>query len=186
VNTAKSIYPFWPAGVRGSIIITTQNPDVTAMTTSEIELPPFSKEEGSELIRRHLRRGGSEQESAEQLSTELGGLPLAIAHFAGYVAKSQCPLNHILASFQQRVKSSQIWSVEDVASIGGYAHTLQTVWDLAFRRLSDDATLLIHIIAFLEPDYIPEVMFIGTEGETNQDQDGWKYWDAHRYVLFLV
>jgi hypothetical protein len=150
------------------------------MTTSEIELTPLTNQEGSELIRRHLRRGGSEQEIAEKLSKELGGLPLAIAHFAGYVAKSQCPLKHILESFQQRVKSSQIWSVGDITAVSGYDLTLATVWDLAFRRLSDDARLLIDIIAFLEPDYIPEVMFIGVEGEAQPGEDGWKYWDTHR------
>ena len=178
VQSASSIRQTWPAGDRGTIIVTTQIPDFGYLTTSEIALAPMSQEEGSELIRKHLRRGGSEQESAMRLSDELGGLPLAIAHFAGYVAKSQCSLEQILESFQRRLNDSQIWSQTELTSYSGYNHTLETVWDLAFRRLTPDATDLIDILAFLESDHVAEDMFIGP-AQTDGDLD-WQYWDVHR------
>lgn len=62
-------------------------------TKSEIHLQLCAPKEGCSLIQSYLKRGESEQEPATQLSVPLGGLPLAIAHFAGYIAKSQCPLD---------------------------------------------------------------------------------------------
>lgn len=138
----------------------------------------MDKEDGSELIRKHLRRGGSESDSARKLSVELGGMPLAIAHFAGYVSRSQCSLDHILESLQDRLKSSQIWSQPDLTSVSSYDRTLQTVWDLAFSRLTPDAREILEIIAFLESDYIPEEMFVSQE--LNNSTQDWSYWDAHR------
>jgi hypothetical protein len=138
----------------------------------------MSKKEGSELIRKHLRRGGSEDEAAQKLSVELGGMPLAIAHFAGYVSRSQCSLDQILESLQDRLKCSQIWAQKNPTSFSGYNRTLETVWDLAFRRLTADAREILEIIAFLEPDYIPEEMFVGQE--LSEEIHGWKYWGVHR------
>ena len=179
-----TLRPFWPAGIRGSIIITTQNPDMVHLTSSAIHLPPMSPEEGSTLIQEYLRRGASEQSAAEALSRELGGLPLAIAHFAGYVTKSQCSIEQIAASLHQRFKSSQIWSSTGAPSTSAYEYTLNTVWDLAFLRLSSDSRRLLEIIAFMNPDSIPEDMFIGSGGEEGngielQHQE-WEYWDPHR------
>lgn len=87
-----SIHKFWPAGMVGAIIVTSQNPDLIHLTRDEIHLQPMSPAEGSSLIQSYLRRGASEQAAAERLSRDLGGLPLAISHFAGYVARSQCTI----------------------------------------------------------------------------------------------
>jgi hypothetical protein len=180
VQSAASIRHTWPAGKFGTILVTTQIPDFGDLTTSEIAIPAMTIEEGSALIRKHLRRGGSEQDSAKKLSTELGGLPLAIAHFAGYVAKSQCTLEQMLESFQHRLKSSQIWSQTELTSVSGYTHTLETVWNLAFRRLTPDARELLDILAFLESDEAPEEMFVGPKRPS--ENNDWEYWDAHRFV----
>lgn len=150
------------------------------MTTNAIELPPMSDEEGSSLIRHHLKRGGSEKESAAELSRALGGHPLAIAHFAGYVAQSQCTIDQILDSYHKRANSSRIWSCTDLASVGFYSRTLDTVWDLAFQRLTPDARNILNIVAFLEADRIPEEMFVGGPGP-KLDGD-WKFWNIHRCV----
>jgi predicted ATPase len=145
------------------------------MTGNEILLQPMSPEEGCSLIQRYLRRGGSEQEASESLSASLGGLPLAISHFAGYVARSQCPIDQISQSLRDRFHSSQIWTSETVASTSVYQHTLATVWDLAWLRLSNDSKKLLYQVAFLNPDSIPEDLFIG---EVNDIAP--KYWDIQR------
>jgi hypothetical protein len=173
VESARTVRSFCPAGEQGTIIVTTQNCGMRHMTTSEIALPSMSADEGSELPGLHLKGGDSEQDSAKRLSDELGCLPLAIALFVGYVVRSDCSLDHILDSVQQRLKSSQIWSQSDLASVSGYRHTLETVWNLAFRRLSPDAKELINMMAFLQADNITEATFV-------RDQDqlqhyGWGY-----------
>jgi hypothetical protein len=178
VQNGLSIKAFWPAGEHGTIIVTTQLCDLDEITTYQIRVPPMSPEEGSELIRAHLRRGGSEAQQAESISKELGGLPLAITHFSGFVKRSQCPLEDILESLKQRKKLSEIWSQTDLTSTTGYSHTLETVWNLAFRRLTNDASVLIHIMSFLEPDHIPEEMFVGRKPPPKSCE--WEYWSTHR------
>ena len=70
----SSIKKFWPANVRGAIIVTSQNPLMAHSTKSEIYLQPFAPKEGCSPIQSYLKRGGSEQEPATQLSVSLGGL----------------------------------------------------------------------------------------------------------------
>jgi hypothetical protein len=155
---------------------------MTKFTSAHIEIPPMTSEEGSALIREYLNRGESEKDFASQLSTELGGLPLAIAHFAGYVANSQCSIEYILESLQERKKSSQIWSIHSLTSAGDSNLILETVWDLAFRRLSADAKELLNIIAFLDPDRIPIDMFIGPCRDHSRvtHRSTWEYWEPHK------
>lgn len=175
----RTVRPFWPSGVFGTILVTSQNPSLGDITSAMVELPPMTPDEGSQLIQSYLRRGKSEQAEARALCEDLGGLPLAIAHFAGYVAKSQCSLKQILSALEDRLKSNKIWSSDSVASRDLHARTLSTVWDLAVHRLTPDSTELLHLLAFLSPDSIPDDMFIGPG---SQKSEGWEYWDDHRYV----
>lgn len=175
----STIRKFWPASSRGAIIVTTQNPRLAQNTKSQIHLQAMVPEEGSALIQSYLHRGGSEQQSAQMLSTSLGGLPLAIAHFAGYVARSQCPLDQICDSLKHRMKSSQAWKTGNVLPSSTYERTLNTVWDLAFSRLSTDSSKLLEFLAFLDPDQTPVEMFVGPKSAASTT--GWQYWDTERY-----
>ena len=134
--------------------------------------------EGSALIQTYLNRGASEQQSAELLSRSLGGLPLAIIHFAGYVARSQCPLSHILATLDSRMKSSQVWKSTHSLNDTSYRNTLNNVWDLAFNRLTKDAEKLLEFLAFLDPDQTPVEMFVGP-GIAGCALH-WQYWNVER------
>lgn len=138
-------------------------------------------EEGSSLIQGYLNRGGSEQEFAQILSTSLGGVPLAIVHFAGCVARSQCPLYQICQSLNRRIKSSQVWKPNSALLNSPYEATLNSVWDLAFNRLSADSRKLLEFISFLDPDQIPVEMFTGSES-AKMTAD-WQYWDTERCSL---
>lgn len=182
------IQDYWPSGcLGGAAIVTSQDPVFNHMTSHSIQLQPLTATEGSKLIQDYLRRGDSEQHSAEQLSTILGGMPLAIVHFTGYISRSQCPIEHITANLDHRLKSSRIFKMRGNISTGArkYEHTLSTVWDLAFRRLSDDARLLLEFIAFLDPDDIPVDIFIGAgddhEATASTDTNSpWQYWERDR------
>ena len=183
-----TIQLLWPACTCGAIIVTSQNPILGLTTKDKIHLQPMSVDEGSSLIQNILQRGSSEQEDAQLLSEHLGGLPLAIAHFAGAILKSQCPINQISRSFLQRVQSSRVWTIEDDTSTArAYQSTLNTVWDIAINRLSADSTRLLAFIAFIDPDQIPVDLFIGkVQGEAEHDSMGWKYWDVERYLFSIV
>ena len=178
-----SLRKFWPPGdSSGSVLITSQNPDLANVCLSGIHLQPMSPQEGRELIQNYLRRGQSEKEAAEKLSAQLGGLPLAIAHFAGYVTQSQCPIDDMNLCLTERFKSSQVWTVSEMSSLTDYEHTLATVWDLAWGRLKPDAVELVKLLAFLDPDGAPEDMFIDSDLDDVNGSE-WKCWDRLRYVM---
>jgi hypothetical protein len=165
------------------MIVTTQVASVGHLTDSELDLPSMQPEEGSQLIRNFLRRGSSEVDAASRLSEELGGLPLAIAHFAGYVAHSQCSISYILDSLKERKISRKIWTTSTSVYGGSFDLTLETVWDLSFRRLSNDARHILDILAFLDADSVPVVMFTGPNEDLSREAEpsDWVYWEAFRY-----
>ncbi|KAJ8116525.1 hypothetical protein ONZ43_g4421 [Nemania bipapillata] len=182
-----TIRPFWPAGRHGSIIVTSQNPQIQHLTRCSIQLKPLTPSEGASLIQTYLDRGGSEEDAAKDLSLTLGGHPLAIVHFVGYISRSQCPIDQISRDLNQRLKSSQIWNMVDAygsLDARAYEHSLKTVWNLALNRLTDDSRLLLELTAFLDPDHTQVELFVGpTSGDTEDatSTSGWQYWTRTRF-----
>ncbi len=160
----SSIQPYWPTYSHGAVLITTQHPDLAQVTSLELHLKPLSTEMGTELLFKHLRRVTSvpmdERTSAASIVEELGGLPLAVAHIAGYIDQSQSSLNGFLVEFYERRHGSEIWNGEPSASTAHYMPgKLGTVWDIAINALRPAAKKLLEVLAFLNPDSIPEDIF---------------------------
>lgn len=107
--------------------MTTQNATLTNLASVQINLGPMKSAEGSALIHKFLLRDESEKEDAERLSRELGGHPLAIAHFAVYLGRSDDILEVLLKSLQHRKLSRHIWADGGVPSSSGSARTMETV-----------------------------------------------------------
>jgi len=159
--------PYWPRSTRGSIIVTSQDPQFAQTTSSEICLKPFDRADGSKLLLRHLRKDESSTQStdARRISDELGGLPLAIAHVAGYLAESRASLGDCLELLKERRNSARIFSIAPPMTIFQYEKTLGTVWDVALQRLDRDALTLIQVLSMMNPDGVPEDMLRGDHRE---------------------
>ncbi|KAF2175362.1 hypothetical protein K469DRAFT_611004 [Zopfia rhizophila CBS 207.26] len=153
--------PYWPTALNGSIILTAQNPDFSSWVTLDIHVPPLSLDEGSDLVLKQLKRSDNERESAKSLSEELGGLPLAISHFTGYAARSSASVREILSTMQNSQLVSGPWETRESLAVGHYEKTLRNVWDLALSDISEGGHQLLNILAFLNPDAVPEVIFLG-------------------------
>ena len=154
----------WPRSTNGSVILTAQNPEFAQVAKLEIALKPFSHADGATLLLKHLREENtSEQETAhaKSICDELGGLPLAIAHVAGYLTQSKTPLREFLEQFSERVNSAQLFRMSAPMTTFQYEKTLGVVWDVALQRLSSDALQLIQILAMMNPDGVPEDMLYG-------------------------
>jgi hypothetical protein len=99
--------------------------------------------------------GNAAREQAEQLAGELGGYPLAIAHYAGYALTSRITLSELLATFEKRNRSAEIWSNHSNSSIMQYEQRLKTVFDETLAGLTVESRELLDVLAFLNPDNIP-------------------------------
>ena len=84
----------------------------------------------------------------------MGGSPLALAKVGGYVGPpSNYSLTHFLKDFN---KKSLFWNCEDVSIVRAYERSLATVFDIALDELDDNARKLLEVLAFLNPDGVPE------------------------------
>lgn len=94
--------------------------------------------------------GDSDQDSAAILGHELGGLPLALAQAACYVAHSALDLAGYLSLYRsRRAELHQQGHAPD------YPATVATTWQLAFDQLSSSAQALLNVLAWYAPDTIP-------------------------------
>ncbi|RFU30827.1 hypothetical protein B7463_g5472, partial [Scytalidium lignicola] len=177
VESWNTIKDYWPHSSTGSIIITSQHSDLTQITGGlEIPLQPLNSTDGGVLLLRHLRRVHSNTTSAvdmadaKSVSETLGGLPIAIAHMAGFIDKTQKSLTEFIAMFQKRDQSRVLWSPDTkYASTYQYdGKTLDTVWKIAIDELPEDALRIIQILAMLNPDKVPEKMLLIADDEATE------------------
>lgn len=160
----ETVATIWPTTSRngGAIIVTTQKPgNLCPWADSEIVLHPLSAEEGSEMLLSQVESktgtpslSGDKTELAKEISDSVCGLPLWISHISGFILQSQCTLSECLEIYRSSNafldKSERIWM---------YERTSGAVFDLAFSKLTEDAKNLLYILAFLNPDGMPESMF---------------------------
>jgi len=106
-------------------------------------------------------------ESAKTVSRAVEGLPIAIAHEAGYVGQSGRSLSYFLEQFQERRKASAIWSMDSSScTTQQYERALAIVCDLALSVLGPEARSLMDVLAMLNADSIPEDILL-EEGHRN-------------------
>ena len=89
----------------------------------------------------------------------VGGLPIAIAHMAGYMFTSKIHPEEL----QQTLKTREvynIWLKTKMWTTPLYEQTLETVWNIALRELSASAIELLYVISMLNPEAIPEDMLV--------------------------
>jgi tetratricopeptide (TPR) repeat protein len=167
-----TIKNYWPRSEQGSIIITSQRLDLAQVSAhSAIALQPLAPADGGLLLLKHLRRTESpismeDQIESLKISETLGGLPVAIAHMAGYIDKSNSTLQEFSAMYKRRDQTHRIWSQNCRAWTYQYDRTLDTVWDIALAELNESARAMINLLAMLDPDRIPEkILFSDPLGE---------------------
>ncbi|KAG4438764.1 hypothetical protein IFR05_005741 [Cadophora sp. M221] len=160
VSSWKDIATYMPNNMntRGSILITTQIPDLNQCTAifTNIAVAPLSIVEATSLLMQLLGREETLLEDkaiAKKIAQALGGYPLSIATVGGYILQSNCRLREYFERFN---KSSVLWKGESNTFTWQYEKTLQNVCDVALMELPATALELHEILAFLNPDEIPE------------------------------
>ncbi|QYT04349.1 NB-ARC domain-containing protein [Trichoderma simmonsii] len=169
VDEGIILQPFWPVCSRGSILVTTRNTSPKATPASiSLHLRPLAHDEGRDLLVVSIKEMGQnsieiDADAAFRLSMVLGGLPLALAQIAGYISTIGCSVEEFLEMFEETQHSSgEIISDLDSTDFN-YDYTLATVWDLTLAKLDPKAFFLLQMMAYLDPDCIPEAVFTSPE-----------------------
>ncbi|KAL2819508.1 hypothetical protein BJX63DRAFT_11883 [Aspergillus granulosus] len=166
VEDLETLRAFWPPGGEGSIILTTQKPeiaDIAKLNMLSIKLEPLTPKEGSDLIWSflasedgHETLGWNVATLREEISQGVGGLPLALVYIACYIRSTETSLTTFTRVFEQRGARKIIWG-ENVAS-SQYGKALEAIFTLALQELEQknpDAKRTLDILAFLDPSSVP-------------------------------
>ena len=162
VDSIDVFNQFRPICDHGSVLITTQDPDIAATASLEIPLRSLNEEEGAKLLLSYLPQSDQidPDGQARSISHELGGLPLAIVHVAGYLRQSQIPLARFLKEYQATY-SPKVADNDTSLYKTRYEKTYSSVWTFALNELPTDARDFIDTLAFFSPDSVPEDIFLG-------------------------
>jgi transcriptional regulator with XRE-family HTH domain len=149
----------WLPGGGGHALITSRQRGWDELA-SPIEVDVLTRAESIELLRRRVPR--LTETDANQLATELGDLPLAIAQAAGFIADTGTPAGQYLSLLQARAGQ-----LLDQGVPGSYPRSLAAATALIADRLSGHdpaAAELASLCAFLAPEPVPEYLFTGAVG----------------------
>ena len=152
-----SLKSYYPASTKGSIIITSRRKDIEAPGSLILPVEALDQQSGAELLTAMVSPH-EDSRMANELSSLLGGLPLAIVHAGDFI--NICAMS--IAEYLRLLKDS-VFSF----TLGGkpctnwqYDGSLQTALDDTLAILSPEARDLLDCVAFLDPNNIPEALFL--------------------------
>lgn len=128
-----------------------------------VEIPAFCADSGSKLLLELLRRNvvedvkREEATSALELAQQLDGHSLAISCMAGLIRKQNWTIQEALAKYE---KDQRILHREN------RQNPLSTIWRLSFESLSPGGVALLGILAYINPDSVPEKIFTSAEAHS--------------------
>ena len=145
---------YWPQYGRGSILITSRDPQAKQNAHNEIsgiDLPCFNDEDAAEFL---LQRTHQESlEPALAVARKLGGLPLGLMQMAGIINHKDYTLDEFLRKYEER-RLGELFNLKPGWQPHDYGHTVASVW--ALDQLDERSTGLLEVISLLDPDGIPE------------------------------
>lgn len=143
-----------------------------------IKLLPLNQQEGATLLLKFLQSDpdyrlhgcdDSHNQEAESISTMVAGLPLGLAHVAGYIAQAHLSLSDFVKIIKTRRHSLKIWESDQPTYAWDYGKTLGAVHDLALSELSESSQNLLFLIAFFNPTQISRSFLLQKTDSLNPD-----------------
>jgi hypothetical protein len=168
-DPSMDVFEFFPVGNRGSILVTTRNPDCKIHAT--VGSCEFGEMDLEEVVTLFLRAAGVEDTAAEIVRKEaaavaktLGCLALAIVQAGAYVRQGLCSIGEYCGIYSHRRES--LLRHRPVQAESNYKFSVYTTWEVsieAIKRMSgetsDNAIELARIFCFLHYDGITEDIF---------------------------
>ena len=148
------------------MIITSQNPaSGRHLAAQGAHLTPFAPVDGVRCLKHLLGDNSVTDECLQlaQISEALGHLPLALGQMASFILETDCTI----ASFQQMYSDRKLADElqgTTVANTHGYSKTVAAALALSLERLDDAAGSTMKILAFFDPDQVPEELLRDSAG----------------------
>jgi tetratricopeptide (TPR) repeat protein len=169
-DNPESIYHFIPSTCYGHILITTRSQShVPEIGAQSIDVDEMTQEEAMDFLLQRARiieRASShtsalqaDQTLARTITETLGRLPLALDQAGAYIQRTQCGLSRYYDSYQKKHEKLLHYRGASRA----YLHSVASTWSLNFEKVREAnlvAIDLLYLLAFLNPDAIPEAILI--------------------------
>ncbi|CAM1507781.1 Fc.00g046290.m01.CDS01 [Cosmosporella sp. VM-42] len=159
----------WPGTIRGSVLLTTRDFTVaTSLMTKHVLVDALGNEDGSKMLLKALEldhTSPDDEQHAFAISKTFGGLPLALTQIGGFIKQRKMSLKEFLPLYERY--SAKI----DARKVPGsdYEHTLSTVWNVSFERLTENSTRLLNLLSLFDPGGISEDILL--QGSQNIDDE---------------
>jgi hypothetical protein len=161
----------WPTATRGSILVTTRDLAIaTSLVTTYASVGTLGDEDGSRLLLKAVDLDDNsvtdqQQTAAIAIAKTFDGLPLALTQIGGFIKQRRLALSEFLPLYERH--SSKINARRAHGS--DYEHTLSSVWNVSFERLTENSTHLLNLLSLLHPDGVFEDILL--EGSENVDEE---------------
>lgn len=160
---------YFPSGGKGHILVTSRNPDCKVHATVGFEEFRWLEEEDAitlllrtacvqDIHDRHTR------DSARPIVKALGCLPLALIEAGASIRQNICSLEDYLNVFY--LYKMRLFSNGFQQGKGFYSHTIFTTFEVSLNKIKSlgtseaiDAIEILHVLAFLHFDQVPQVIF---------------------------
>lgn len=145
-----------------------RSPYFTTAARSQV-VEPLSLESTATLLKKQLALNSHVQleesptvdKSAYDISKELGGLPLAVIQVVGFIVNASLGLPEVADMLKNTTDSKALLQNHKGPVDPYYPLNMSNVWDVTFSNLGQTTTDFLAIVAFLDPDSIPEQLFEG-------------------------
>lgn len=182
---------FFPVGRRGTVIVTSRNPECRChATVGSRELREMESDEAINLL---LRSGdlSSEDQNLRDLALPivqtLGYLALAVNHAGASIRQRVCSLEEYLSIYIHHRK--KLLSSKPVQAGSEYQHTVYTTWEISVARITElaknakddtavNALELLKFFGFCHFDDITEDIFRSAWGNREYTED-YPWWASN-------
>ncbi|KAK7912199.1 tetratricopeptide repeat domain-containing protein [Apiospora marii] len=165
------LYDWLPTEGPGCILVTSKYPFLTEHSYRlgvGQHVEPFPLETGSRMLRELSGRGHAENavEHSLRIANMLGGLPLAISQMSAIIQQKQLSFQDFEEWYEEDSKGLHNLGFHGMPA--NYQHTVGTAYTV--EQLASPSKSLLNILSVLDPDRIPEEMFL--EGLRNDILSG--------------
>jgi tetratricopeptide (TPR) repeat protein/DNA-binding transcriptional regulator YiaG len=168
VDNLEMMVDFLPVHSRGDVLLTTRL-QALGTTAQSIEVEKMGLDEGVKFLLRRtkvlvpgaspnqaMEEQQAQQTQATEIVTSLDGLPLALDQAGAYIEETRCGLSQYLNLYGTRRKELLLrrgrFPIDHPDSVAA-------TWSLSFQQVEQEsqaAADLLHLLAFLDPEAIPE------------------------------
>jgi len=156
--TIDAIEELLPSTIVGGQVLITSRLNGWPPGYLRLAVRELDTESGSQLLL--AATGSSDVATARQVAIDLGGLPLALTHVAGYLRAT----GDSIARYRQLFHQHGLDLLSSTSGLGSrHERTVTTTWTVSItniREQSPGAAGLLDLLAYLAPDAIPRALLI--------------------------